>query len=165
MSDFDIRKAVLAVIDETDLATPEEIAAKVAESVPGRELRSVLAFVLRDFVRVELGRGRMASRAPERSTSAKPQRSAKVASIRDYGRRWLRDREFVGDTWKLLGDCSYENLRYLEADRVQNAARSTAAATRYGHLADLVKKHKTDRVAGLPDRVLDTLDEEWRAAA
>lgn len=33
-STFNIRSAVRAVIDDTDLASPEEIAAKVAESIP-----------------------------------------------------------------------------------------------------------------------------------
>lgn len=159
MTDFDIRKAVHAVMDETDLTSPEEIAAKVAESVPAKDLRRVLATVLRDYVRVEIGRERMTGPPAPNSN-----RSAKVTAIRDAAPRWLRERVFVGGSaWLLLADCSYENLKFLESERLENAARSAAAAERYGRLADLVKRHKVSRVADLPRRVLDA--EEGQAAA
>lgn len=161
MSDFDIRTAVRAVMDETDLTSPEEIAAKVAESVPQRDLRRVLATVLREYVRVEIGRARMHTSQPE---PTKANRSAKVTAIRSAADRWLRERVFVGDsTWLLLGECSYDNLKFLESERLENAARSAAAAERYGRLANLVKRHKVSRVADLPRRVLDA--DEWQEAA
>lgn len=162
MSDFDIRATVRAVMDETDLTSPEEIAAKVAESVPQRELRRVLATVLREYVRVEIGRARMTTSRPE--PEVKPSRSAKVTAIRGAAPRWLRERVFVGDsTWLLLGECTYDNLKFLESERQVNAARSAAAAERYGRLAGLVKRHKVSRVADLPRRVLDA--DEWQEAA
>lgn len=166
MSAYDIRAAVKAVIDETDLTSPEEIAAKVAEMVPGRDLRPTLATVLRDFVRIELGRARSgayqptAQVPPDRLTN----RSAKVSAIRDAAPRWLRERVYTGESgWLLLGDCSYDHLKYLQSERLENAARSAAAADRYGRLADLVKRHKVSRVSDLPRRVLDASD--WQEAA
>lgn len=157
MSDFDIRKAVRAVMDETDLTAPEEVAAKVVESIPANRLRSVLTVVLRDYVRMEFGRARMNGAAP------KPARSANVQAIRDAAPGWLRDRVKIADEWTMLGDCTYENLLYLVADRLQNAARSTAAAEKYQRLADLVAKHKVSRVSDLPRKVLSA--DEWQAAA
>lgn len=158
MSDFDIRKAVRAVMDETDLTAPEEVAAKVVESIPANRLRSVLTFVLRDYVRLEFGRARMNGNAP-----APASRSSKVTAIRDAAPVWLRERVSTADGWTMLGDCTYENLLYLVADRLQNAARSTAAAEKYQRLADLVAKHKVARVSDLPRKVLSA--DEWQAAA
>jgi hypothetical protein len=158
MAEYDIRKAVKAVMDGSDLASPEEIATKVAEGVPPRNLRSVLATVLRVYVRVELGRERMATsprQAPEAKAPVKANRSAKVAAIREAAPRWLRDRVFVGTQWLLLGDCSYVHLKFLESERTANASRSAAAAARYGHLAELVKQYHVSRVADLPRAVLD----------
>lgn len=164
MSDFDIRKAVHAVMAETDLTSPEEIAAKVAEDVPAKALRAVLARVLRTYVRIELGISRMPTMhvpdpanpvsSPNIRTPGSA-RSAKVRAIREAAPGWLRDRVYIGNhIWKMIGDCTYENLRYLESERVDNAERSRAAAARYGRLADLVKKHKAARVADLPAHVL-----------
>jgi hypothetical protein len=149
MSAYDIRAAVRAVMDETDLTSPEEIAAKVAESVPAKSLRAVLATVLRDYVRIELGRDRSPVLRPA------PTGSAKVRAYREYAQRWLRERVFVGDSgWKLLGDCTYENLRYLEQERLVNAERSRLAAARYATLAELVQRHSVARVADLPAALL-----------
>lgn len=167
-STFSIRSAVRAVIDDTDLASPEEIAAKVAESIPAKELRAVVAVVLRDYVRIQLHQGRLStsfvSPSDVKPSDVKPNGSAKVRAIRDAAPRWLRDRVYIGAAgWTLLGECTYENLLYLESERLDNAAASTAAAQRYARLAALVKRYKVARVADLPKRVL--AESDWQAAA
>jgi hypothetical protein len=60
MTDFSLRALVRNVLDETDLTSPDEIAEKVAASIPKDQLRAVLAMTLRDFVRVEVTRVRSA---------------------------------------------------------------------------------------------------------
>lgn len=158
MTSYDIRAAIRTMIDETDLTAPEDIAARVVQEVPEDQLRAVLAMVLREYIRVELGRQRM---APQPGPTPAPTRSAKVSAIRAAGPKWLRDRVFVGNsTWLMLGECGYEQLRYLESERRTNAARSVAAADRYARLAELVETYNVPRVADLPVEVLNNEGEE-----
>lgn len=165
--DFDVRAAVRAVMAETDLAEPSDIAAKVAESIPAKQLRAVVAVVLRDYVRIQLHEGRratdFAALADVSPAGVKPNASAKVRAIRDAAPRWLRDRVFIGVGWTLLGECTYENLRYLESERRDNAAASTAAAEYYARLAELVRRHNVACVADLPLHVLAESDRQAAA--
>lgn len=158
MSDFDIREAVRAVIEETDLTAPEEIAAKVAEGVPARQLRPVLSWVLRDYVRVELGRDR-------RHHHDVPlfARSAKREAIVEYAQRWLRDRVSVANEWKMVGDCTAEDCLTVAAERRENARRNVLAAELWEARADLLKQHRSRRLADLPPDALG--EAEGREAA
>jgi len=163
MSEFDVRKAIRAVMDETDLTAPEDVAAKVAESVPAKHLRSALEVALRDYVRISFHR---ASTRWTRSTPAPAaNQSAKVTAIREVeAPRWLRERVYAGPAgWLFLGDCTEANLRYMEAERVENARRSEAAAEWFAGLAALVAQHKVGRVAELPVQVLAGLDRQAAA--
>lgn len=144
MTEFDIREAVRSVIDETDLTAPEDIAAKVAESVPARQLRPVLADVLRDYVRLELGRERRHNELPL------PGRSAKRAAIAEYGQRWLRDRVSVANEWKMVGDCTQDDCLAVAAERRENARRNEAMAELWEARAALLKRHRVRRLADLP---------------
>jgi len=158
MTDFDLRRSIRAIVEETDLASPEEITEKLAGQIPARDLRAVVTVLLRDYVRVELSRLRM--RTGSDSPDATTNRSAKVAAIRAAAPRWLRDRVFVGGSeWKLLGDCTADNLAYLQQERRDNAARSLAAAEFFASLEKLVRRHKVARVSDLPPRTLGTVGE------
>lgn len=148
---FNIRHTVRDILDETDLTTPAEIAEKVAEMVPTNQLRTTLATALREYVRVELTHTRARAAQPTRTGGP----SAKVTAIRDAAHQWLRQRVCAGDTWKMLGDCTYEDLLRLEQDRREHAQRSAAAAERFAALAALVRKHKAGRVGDLPLRVIE----------
>lgn len=161
---FDVRSAVRAVIRETDLTSPDEIAAKVAESVPAGELRAVLAIALRDLVRIEFGRSRMESGASPIHLPTPPARSAKVRAIREAAPKWLRDRVCIGgSTHIMVRDCTYENLRYIEAQALIRVDRERATARRWGTLAELVQRHGVERVADLPAALIAGV--EQRVAA
>lgn len=153
MSDFDLRKAIRTVLDETDLSSPEEVAQKVAESIPANRRLAVLAMALRDTVRIEMSRIRN-----DPPPSLKGNASAKVRAIREAAPKWLRDRVYVGTGWTLFGDCSYEEVLYLRTERLENAARSHAKGEHYGRVAAEMKRCRVTRVADLPRRVLDTLE-------
>jgi hypothetical protein len=159
MTDFDLRRSIRAIVEETDLASPEEITEKLAGQIPARDLRAVVTVLLRDYVRVELSRLRMGAHGGD-NPDATTNRSAKVAAIRAAAPRWLRDRVFVGGSeWKLLGDCTADNLSYLQQERRDNAARSLAAAEFFASLEKLVRRHKVARVSDLPPRALGTVGE------
>lgn len=173
MSDFSLRAAVRDVIDSTDLADPRDVAAKVAESIPSKELRRALAEALATFVRVEFGRGRMASNHPHPVAPpevATPARSAKVAAFRVHAEQWrrkLRDRIHVGGSeWLLLADCSFENLTLAAEERRQLAVSNAAAADRYERYAKAVEAAGVERFGDLPESTLrDLLADESEAAA
>jgi hypothetical protein len=175
---FDIRTAIREVLDQTDITDPGDIAEKVAAEVPQDELRPVLTLVLRDFVRIEIGLGRARHRAEATPESETPRLepeatgrrakqpfnpSTKVEGIRQTAPRWLHDRVSVGDAgWKLTADCTYEDLKTLQLQRLKNAARSQAIAKWYGRLADLVRENQVDRVGDLPTDVLIAFEARTR---
>lgn len=152
MTAYDIRAAVRAVLAETDLTDPQEIATKVAEAVPAGDLRATVALLLRDYVRVTFHPAH---------PSTPPARSAKRAALKEWAETYLRERVHVGGAYLMLGDCSYDNLCFLVTERIENAARSTAAAARYRRLADLVEQYGVERVADLPADVITG----WSVAA
>lgn len=162
-TDFNIRREIRSIIDGTDLASPAEIAAKVAENIPDNLLREVVAQLLPELVRVELTRVRMVT-PPNQSA-----RSAKVTAIRRAAEGWrraLRDRIHVGrGEWRLLADCSAEHLRFAAQERQQQAAQSLAAADRYAAIADACEQHKVTRTADLPEPVLAALLDGGAVAA
>lgn len=156
MSDFSLAALIRQVIDETDLATPDEIADKVAEMVPSRQLRAAIAELLREVVRVELTRTR-SNPVPVARRIANP--SAKVRGLRqmaDAWRRRLRDRIHIGqgpDAWKLLADCTATDFRFAADERRTMAAGILAAATEYESFAEALETHKVSRFADLPESV------------
>jgi hypothetical protein len=157
MTDFSLRALVRNVLDETDLTSPDEIAEKVAASIPKEQLRAVLALTLRDFVRIEMTRSRSAGQNDEKQPRP-ANRSAKVSAIRDAAPKWMRERVYVGTTWKLLAECTYDNLMFLVADRSALAAQNQAAAERYQKIADAVKRARVACVADLSKAAITRLE-------
>lgn len=146
---YDLRADVKAILDETSLADPGEIADKVAESIPPRALRDALHVTLRSYVRQVISESR---------TNTAPSvvgRSAKVAAIRDGWQRRLHDRCHVGGSvWKLLGECDYADLYAMADEREHHAATNAAWARHYRSLAALLTEHDAAVVSDLPPEVL-----------
>lgn len=156
MAEFDLRAAVVEVLDGTGLADLGEVAAKVAENVPSRHLRSALAEALRSYVAVVNQQRR--ARNPIIGGGAVSSRSSKVSGIRDAVALALRDRVHVEGGMKLLGECTYDDLMFAAAERRENARRNLAKADQYEALAEKVRAHKAARVADLPPSVLHGLE-------
>lgn len=155
-SQYNLHDAVASVLDTTNLTEPAEIAAKVAENVPSRELRRVVGELLPAYVReVNRHRRNLGLTSENANQSA---RSSKVAAFRAIGRAWLRNRIQVESGWKLLADCSYEDLMWAAENRRQIAAQNFAKAEEYEALAQHVQAHGVDRLADLPDAALDELE-------
>lgn len=155
MTDFSLAAIIQQVIDETDLASPDEIAGKVAEMVPSKHLRAALAEALPHVVRIELtrSRGRV---APVRRIA---NRSSKVAAIRNEIESWrnrLRDRISTGSSrhdWKLLADCTAADFRQAAGQRRAFADGALRAANEFDSFADALDRHKVSRFADLPESV------------
>jgi hypothetical protein len=151
MSDFSLIALIRKVIDETDLANPADIAAKVAEMVPPKSVREAFAQALPFVVQVEVSRYHSAP--PRRSANP----SSKVAALRDYADVWrvkLRERISVGNhDWKLLADCSATDFRQAAEGRRVHAAGALANAARFDTYAAACEEHKVARFADLPEKV------------
>lgn len=177
MTEFNLKLEILAVIRETDLASPDEIAAKVLENIPADAVWDALSQALPGLIRTELVRERArpapavvgpVSPAPMAANSAKTShvaRSAKVREIREHWQRHLRDRISVGrDNWLMLADCTAGDLRVAAEERRARADRMNDAADRYSRYADACEEHKVTRFGQLPKRVLADLFRDQVAA-
>lgn len=158
MSQYSLRDAVASVLDTSDLASPEDVASKVAENVPSKAVRSVLTEALTTYVRVHMGERRRSNVIlngdEQRKQSA---RSSKVAAIRDSWSAALRDRVHVEDGWKALGECTYDNLMFAASERQEMARRNAAQAEKYESLAHKLRSAGVERVADLPQADLAEL--------
>ena len=162
---FSLTMAIKRVVDGTDLAHPNDIALKVVEQVPDAILREVLAEAIRDTVRSYLSRRRMSearnigsviSMKPKQVPGGKGNNSSKLAAYREAAPEWLRNRVAVGPVgdWKLLGECTVADLRYLARQRERNAALMETAARRYEKLAETMELLHVAYVRDLPELLL-----------
>lgn len=153
---FDLDALIHRVMDDTDLVNPGEITAKVLDQLPDEHVREALRMTLRQYVTRVMTRDRIAHAIKPALRPEVHNRSTKVLAIREYGRRWLRDREHVGSgTWKLLGECTYADLFRLAEAREQAAAQYRAKAEKYRRLARELQEYKAQNPFQLEERGVD----------
>jgi hypothetical protein len=162
MTDFNLRATIREVVESSGLTDPGDIAAKVAENVPQKLLRTVLADALRDVVRIELHSytsWRRPEPEPNHGRSPSGSRSAKVAAYRVWARILRKPVAVEGNEWKAFGECGPEDLSFLAQDRRQNAAESLAAAERFEKYAAALEEAGAETVADLPDAVIASIED------
>jgi hypothetical protein len=159
MTDFSLIATVRAVIEETDLASPVEIADKVIEMVPRAAVRAALVEALPYVVQAELSR-QPRSAGPQAATETVRRiqnPSAKVRAIRQHAEEWrarLRHRISVGGgEWKFLADCTATDFRTAATRRRAHAAGALANAVEFEAYAAALDEHKVSRFADLPEDV------------
>lgn len=132
---------------------PRAVAQEVAERTNDTILREHYAESLIGTVRVILGkdRQRALSNPPETLPQSSP---SKVEQRRSWWRSVLWSRVSTGDSWKFLGDCTAEDLKYAMQDRFDMADNIRATGDRYATLAELVQSHAVDTVSELPDETV-----------
>jgi hypothetical protein len=158
MTDFDLRAAVIVVLDTTPLTEPADIATKVAKNVPAKQLRAALTAALVSYVATVNQQRRMDNPLLGGSQSG---RSSKVAGIADWWTAAMRDRVHVDGGQKMLGDCTFADLMFAAAERRQQARWNEAKADQYEALAKKLREHDVECVSGLPRSAVD----EWGNAA
>lgn len=88
----------------------------------------------------------------EEPPAYRPNRSTKVAGIRDWWAETLKARVFVGDAgWMPLGECTARELEYAEKARREKAERETNRAKMYFALRRLLEEYGVETVAQLPE--------------
>lgn len=153
-----LRHLVHSVLEQTDLASPEEVAAAVARGVPAKRVRAVLVEALTAYVRTTMQQRRAHNPILADEQRTQSARSSKVAAIRDSWASALRDRVHVSDGWKLLGECTFEDLMFAAAERREHAARNLAKADQFEALASRLESAGVETVADLPESALDVLE-------
>lgn len=150
---FSLRHVVHDVLTETDLADPSDVANAVLARIPEDLSRVALAQALRGYVRQVIGQARMTR--PEQDTEQKPTgRSWKRDALREGWRDRLHDRTHVENGWKLLAECTYEDLLAAAAERRDLAERNLASAQQYEKWASLVSEYGVETFGDLPAAVL-----------
>ncbi len=80
-----------------------------------------------------------------------PSRHGRVALMRGWVAEQMRARVHVGAEWKLLRDCTLEDLAFAAAQRREIAARTEAEAERYDRLAKAVADAGAATVADIDE--------------
>lgn len=144
-----LHSLIARVLAETDLADPREVAAKVAGMIAPDQREHILINAIADSVRSVMGERRNV--AMTNALAPRPNRSAKVAGIRDWWAEMCAARVHVGGSqWIALGDCGEPELAFAEQERRADAEREIGRADMYGQLRKLLRKHKAHTVAQLP---------------
>jgi len=117
---LDLTAIIRRKLSTSDLADPKEIAAALIDDgdVPrsryGEALLQTLPHLVRETIRSERNGPRDGHNSPDAhigSTASRPVRSGRA----NKSWRWERTkcyglRVYVGDCWKLLGDCTWDDL-------------------------------------------------------
>jgi hypothetical protein len=155
-NEFSLSALIRDVVDTTAFVGPDEVAAEVARRIPKSHKDAVLATCLRSHVHTAI--------TQIRSTNGRlaplPTRSAKGDAIRAWATeqrtRRLSEQLHVGPgEWKLLADCTAENLRFVAAERMDMARRCEASASTYNALADALDELDIKTVRDLPDATIE----------
>lgn len=166
---FNLRALVRQVLDDSDAADPttlsREVLARIEVADIAEALRQAMPTVVHNVVSVARMREpafitdtRMIDQVTANTRSA---RSPKVAAIREMWRQQLHTRYAVGNgEWRLLRDCTADNLDHAATYRDEQARRNAAAADKLRALRKLVVDHDVATVGQLPEAVLrDQLDD------
>lgn len=177
---YDLNAEIREILDTTSLSDPGEIADRVAESIPSRNLRDVLRVTLRSHVRTvvryrradnaahtdQSGSGHTSDETQKIAAAAGPTPKAKVArswkrdSIAPAWQAHLNDRYFGVSQWKRLADMTYDDL-IAEAERRESLASQNAAqGAKFRTWAGLVKDSGVSTFGELPG---DTQEQELAA--
>jgi len=153
---FSLRALVREVI-ESGVIGPEAVAAEVAGRVNNKLLRDALGEALVVYARHEIDLDRRGNVILSGAGQGNSGQSSKVAAIREHAERWRRalaDQVNTADGYKVLGECTYDDLMFAAEQRRAVAARTLAKADQFESLALLLKRHGAETVAELPETVL-----------
>lgn len=134
------------LIATTRLTSPDDIAEQVAAQTPPDDVPVLYQRLLRDVAREAIRLENMGATQPPRTV---PNRSSRVQAIKQAHTTYYDQRVFAGGVWKLLGDCSVEDVQDLVAQRIDVAARNMAKAKEFEVLVDRMERAGVMTVRGL----------------
>lgn len=166
MSTLTIRAILRDVLKNTDLTDIHEIVQEVLKRIPKSQHQAVLEVLLVDYTRHFVGQVRHSKTMPKASSFPKLVKtkhagglksvstSAKVAAIREGWQEHLRDRISVGHgDYRMLKDCTYEDLMHAAKQREKMAESHKAWAARFHGYASLLTEFDVKTFGELPTEV------------
>lgn len=139
----DIRKLIAEILKTTKEREPSVIAELVVKEIPAKEIKSFLAYYLRDEVRHEMRIARMSARSggTENNFSARwtGAAAAKFSQLRYY----------VSGTWKLFGELTVEDVENLADGYYAEAKTNMKHGDQWTALAKEMRKKKVATVGEL----------------
>lgn len=149
MEPFNLRATVRDVLAGTNEADPGVIAGMVLAAIKRTDRDAALTQAMRLFVRQIVSETRNCD--PVAPTPIRG--SSRVQAIRDGWQKHLRDRVHCPDGWKLLADCTYDDLLAAAVERRELADRNQARARQYDGWARLLTEHDVTTFGDLPAEV------------
>ena len=155
---FSLNVIIREIMDEATHLGPDAVATEVAGRIPAEHRDAVFTAALRTHVRMTMNTQRS---TPVGKLSPLPPRSAKGEAIRAWAveqrnGRLTEQLHVGGGEWKLLADCTADNLRFAAADRVAHASQLLAKAEAFEALANVMDQLSAKTVKDLPDTVVDS---------
>lgn len=127
-------------------AHPHKLARLVAEATDPSDMLDFYVAALEKVVADMIRTGRNAT------MNNKQGRSAKLADRVSWWQRMLREQVSVGGgVWKLLGDCTIDDLFYCISERRDQIAAIECQIVKYETIAAAMREHGVDTVGQLPD--------------
>lgn len=152
---IDVRAVIREVLHTSSASDPDDLVALVFKEIPAADRGEALRQTLRPLVREGISLERMAHPIPTGTRPTAPMGSWKVRTIRENWERALRSRLHVGaGEWKLLAECTRDDLLCAALEREMLAEQNAAAARNYTALAELLTMHGAATVADLPPDIL-----------
>lgn len=143
----DVRKYIGDAITAHPDASAQEIAVYAADAVPVKELRVCLAAALVDMSRHLIGNGRRNA-----MDGALNSNSPKMRDRASWWAKMLGERVNVGGVWKVLADCTFDDLQACIDDREMLISRISGQIDNYKRLQKLLIEHRAKTVAEVPDQ-------------
>lgn len=144
-----LRGLIREVATDMPCADPREIASRVEKLTTNEQVSAfyteALVPVVRDLLREQR------NTALAQAVAGAHRVSPKVAAVRDWWTEMLAARVHVGGShWKLLGDCTADDLRFCISEREAEIERIQAQVARYERLLAAVIEHGAAKVSDLP---------------
>jgi hypothetical protein len=159
----DLRKLIHEMLGRSEEADPHVIAKRLVTRIPQEDLREALASSLADTVRIEIGRLRMQAFNRPAPTSVHAG-SSEEASGRVGKSRWerhaevlLNQRIFVDGDWKILRDCTADDLEKVADGHADRAREAEAVAARFRGFAAKVRAAGVATMGELDKRIIEGL--------
>lgn len=127
---FDPHATARQIIADTNLTDPTDIADAVYDRTPADAVHEAYRHILRNTAREAIRTANMQASAPLEPRRT-PNRSSRVAAIKRTHVAYFDQRVFANGDWKLLRDCTREDVLDLAAQRQEIADRNAAKAAEF----------------------------------
>lgn len=133
---FDPHATARQIIADTDLTDPSEIADAVYDRTPEDAVHDAYRHILRNTAREAIRTANMQASSPPSEPRRTPNRSSRVSAIKRTHVAYFDQRVFANGDWKLLRDCTRDDVLDLAAQRQEIADRNAAKAAEFRSIHD-----------------------------